>query len=123
MHRRQGELARVSDRRAGIEQLLYIDPDVLVTNGLDQIFARLEVSDIVLTSHTNVDYPDDGPKPRRQLVMTYGVFNLGFIGVNASENARTFLRWWQTKVRDKCVSDARRAISWTKSLSTWCPPV
>jgi hypothetical protein len=91
----------------GIDKLLYIDPDVLVTNSLEQVFARLEVSDIVLTSHTNVDYPDDGQSPNDSLIMTYGVFNLGFIGVNGSENARAFLSWWQTKLRDRCVSDAR----------------
>ena len=91
----------------GLDKLLYIDPDVLVTNNLEGIFQTLDIRDIVLTSHTNVDYPDDGQSPNDSLIMTYGVFNLGFIGVNASQNARAFVRWWQAKLRDKCVSDAR----------------
>jgi hypothetical protein len=93
--------------RKGIEKLLYIDPDVLVTHNLEQIFQTLDQRDLVLTSHTNVDYPDDGQAPNDRLIMTYGVFNLGFIGINASQNAMAFLRWWQTKLRDKCLSDAR----------------
>jgi hypothetical protein len=91
----------------GFDKVLYIDPDILVTNKLEQIFQRLDTSDIILTSHTNVDYPDDGKSPDDSVIMSYGVFNLGFIGLNSSENAQEFLRWWQSKLRDKCVTDAR----------------
>jgi len=92
----------------GLDEVLYIDPDILVTNTLERIFDRLNTHDIVLTSHTNVDYPDDGYSPDDRLMLLTGGFNLGFIGLNASENAQEFLRWWQSKLLDKCVTDPQQ---------------
>ena len=88
-----------------IDKLLYIDPDVLITNRLDPLFERLNAYDIVLTPHLDTDYPDDNLRPNDQSIMKSGVFNLGFIGIRASETTRDFLEWWQSKVYTKCVID------------------
>jgi hypothetical protein len=93
----------------GLDKVLYIDPDILVTSSLEGIFESLDGRDIALTPHIDVDYPDDGLLPNDIVILMHGVFNLGFIGINASENARAFLRWWQTKLYDKCVMDVTRA--------------
>jgi len=89
----------------GLDQLLYIDPDILVTNPLDRLFQRLETYDIVLTPHLDTDYPDDGLLPNDAFILKSGVFNLGFIGIRSSPSVRKFLHWWQGKVYDKCVID------------------
>ena len=89
----------------GVEQLLYIDPDILVTNRLDGLFERLETSDIVLTPHLDTDYPEDGLLPNDAFILKSGVFNLGFIGVRSSPGVGEFLHWWQGKVYNKCVMD------------------
>jgi hypothetical protein len=89
-----------------VDRLLYIDPDILVTNPLNSLFERLNTYDIVLTPHTVVDYPDDGLEPDLRSLLTTGTFNLGFIGVNGSKNARRFLSWWKSKVYNSCVVDS-----------------
>jgi hypothetical protein len=93
-------------RRRGVGRLLYLDPDIMVTNRLDGLFARLGASDILLTPHLDTDYPEDGLLPDDSYIMRAGVFNLGFIGVNDGENARAFLDWWKGKLSDKCFIDA-----------------
>ena len=90
-------------RDARVEQLLYIDPDILITNSLDELYRLLDHFDIVLTPHAECDYPDDGRLPDDTSMMQTGLFNLGFLGLRASSNTRTFLEWWKKKVYRKCL--------------------
>jgi glycosyltransferase involved in cell wall biosynthesis len=92
-------------RTKSIETLLYIDPDVLITAPLKQLYEELEIYDIVLTPHLDTDYPDDGLLPDDGYILRAGVFNLGFIGINSSENAASFLAWWKSKLYNGCVVD------------------
>jgi hypothetical protein len=91
----------------GVEKLFYIDPDILVTGSLEGLFRRLDAHDIVLTPHLEKDFPEDGLMPDDSVVMTHGIYNLGFIGLNSSANARAFLAWWKGKLYDKCIFDVR----------------
>ena len=59
-----------------------------------------------MTPHTIVDFPDDGFEPNVRSLLITGVFNLGFIGVNSSKNAKAFLDWWKGKVYNDCVVDS-----------------
>jgi hypothetical protein len=91
----------------GVAKLLYLDPDILVTASLDGLYEKLDVSDIVLTPHLDADYPDDDLLPNDAGVLRAGQFNLGFIGVNSSGNAQSFLNWWRAKLDQKCVVDLK----------------
>jgi glycosyltransferase involved in cell wall biosynthesis len=92
-------------RNKSIEKMLYIDPDVLITAPLKQLYEELEIYDVVLTPHLDTDYPDDGLLPDDGYILRAGVFNLGFIGINSSENAASFLSWWKSKLYNGCVVD------------------
>jgi hypothetical protein len=92
-------------REKSVARLIYLDPDILVTGSLDGVFERLGTHDIVLTPHLDTDYPNDGLLPDDGYILRAGQFNLGFIGVNASDNAQSFLKWWQPKLYQKCVVD------------------
>jgi hypothetical protein len=92
-------------RQKSIQKLLYLDPDILVTASLDEIYEKLDTNDIVLTPHLDTDYPDDGLLPDDSHILRAGQFNLGFIGVNSSENAKSFLIWWKEKLYDHCIVD------------------
>ena len=92
-------------RKKSTEKMLYIDPDVLITAPLKRLYEELEIYDIVLTPHLDTDYPDDGLLPDDGYILRAGVFNLGFIGINSSENAASFLSWWKSKLYNGCVVD------------------
>lgn len=89
----------------GVAKLLYLDPDILVTAPLNALYEKLETYDIALTPHLDADYPADGLQPDDGYILRAGVFNLGFIGINASENALAFLSWWKSKLYNDCVVD------------------
>jgi hypothetical protein len=86
-------------------ELLYLDPDILITGPLDGIYEKLCTYDIVLTPHLDTNYPDDDLLPDDGHILRAGQFNLGFIGVNSSENAKSFLNWWKPKLYKRCVVD------------------
>jgi hypothetical protein len=92
-------------REKSIDRLIYLDPDILVTGPLDEIYEKLNTHDIILTPHLDTDYPDDELLPDDGFILRAGQFNLGFIGVNSSENAKSFLNWWKPKLYEKCVVD------------------
>ncbi|HYJ85899.1 MAG TPA: hypothetical protein VEW46_07585, partial [Pyrinomonadaceae bacterium] len=91
----------------GLGKLLYIDPDILVTNPIGGLFDRLDQFDIVLTPHLDKDYPEDGLSPDDAFVLKSGTYNLGFIGIRDTPTVREFLSWWQRKLYNKCVIDHR----------------
>jgi len=88
-----------------INKILYLDPDIMVMNSLDNLYRTLDTSDIILTPHLDKDYPDDGHWPADHHIMLSGIFNLGFIGIRRNENTDRFLQWWQHKLYDKCTTD------------------
>lgn len=92
-------------REKSVDRLIYLDPDMLVTGTLDQLFEQLRSYDIVLTPHLDADYPDDGLLPDDGYILRAGQFNLGLIGVNSSANANRFLEWWKPKLNKRCVVD------------------
>jgi hypothetical protein len=92
-------------REKSLAALLYLDPDILVTGSLSGVYDSLATYDIVLTPHLDTDYPDDDLLPNDGHILRAGQFNLGFIGVNSSENALSFLTWWKLKLDQKCIVD------------------
>ena len=92
-------------REKSVTRLLYLDPDILVTAPLDGMYEKLGAHDIVLTPHLDTDYPDDDLLPDDGYILRGGQFNLGFIGINSGDNAKSFLHWWKAKVYKKCVVD------------------
>src|SRR5262245_39981226 len=95
-------------REKSVARLMYLDPDILVTAPLDQLFEKLGEFDLVLTPHLDTDYPDDGFIPDDGHILRAGQFNLGFIAVNSSENALNFLNWWKPKLSENCAVDLLR---------------
>ncbi|HKP37573.1 MAG TPA: ABC transporter permease [Pyrinomonadaceae bacterium] len=92
-------------RKKSVDRLLYLDPDILVTAPLDNLFHKLRTYDIVLTPHLDHDYPDDGMLPDDGYILRAGTFNLGFLGVNSSLNTLRFLDWWKPKLANNCIVD------------------
>ena len=90
-------------RKEKIDQLFYLDPDMLVTHSLDDIFGRLNTFDVLLTPHVDENFPEDGLSPDDGTILRYGIYNLGFIGITPGASA--LLQWWQSKLVDLCIDD------------------
>ena len=61
----------------GVDQLVYLDPDIFIYSPLNSVFGALEDHAIALTPHIlspNQDLAE-------QILLSSGVFNLGFVAV------------------------------------------
>lgn len=90
-------------KRYSFDNVLYLDPDIMVFSPLDEVFEALESNSIVLTPHVTSPFPDDGRTPREIDILKVGIFNLGFMGLAHRESARKLLSWWKDRLYDKCL--------------------
>ena len=72
---------------------------------LDELREALAGSDIVLTPHITRPIPADGLSPSEPDIMVSGAYNLGFIAVRRTDEARRFLTWWEERLEDGCRID------------------
>jgi hypothetical protein len=86
----------------GHRSAIFLDPDILVRDALDQLFTVVEQHAVALTPHLIM--PPGGPDgARRELnILSSGTFNAGFIGVSDTPSARQFLAWWDDRVAAHC---------------------
>jgi hypothetical protein len=79
----------------GVDQLIYFDPDILICSALDPVYDALTGSGIVLIPHCTS--PNEGGSYGELLLLSAGVFNLGFIAVSKSAETERFLVWWEQR--------------------------
>ena len=90
---------------SGYDTVLYFDPDIEIFRPLRSIMNALKSgASFVLTPHIckpseKATFPDD------VAFMRAGIFNLGFLGVGAGEEADRLLRWWSRRVEYQCIND------------------
>ncbi len=88
-----------------VEKVFYFDPDIGIFNDLEPVSRLLDSHSIVLTPHQIDPEPQNATLAIRDneiASLNYGVFNLGFVAVNASSEARRFATWWDERLHDWC---------------------
>jgi glycosyltransferase involved in cell wall biosynthesis len=90
-------------RRHSVEKLLYLDPDILVLNSLEQLRNNLDGENILLTPHLLSPLPKDGRGQEDHDILQAGTYNLGFIGLRNTLESQRFLRWWADKLYHQCI--------------------
>jgi hypothetical protein len=96
--------------RYGEEEVVYLDPDILILRPLDELRPALDGGGIVLTPHILRPLPVDGKRPNEQDIMISGAFNLGFIALRRSAETREFLSWWEERLQDGCRIDVAHGL-------------
>ena len=87
----------------GFTEVVYLDPDIELFAPMKPVFAAFEAgADFAITPHVTApaefqEFPDDIG------IMKAGIYNLGFIALNNSREAKDFLQWWRRRLRYQCV--------------------
>lgn len=95
--------------RYNLEKIIYLDPDILITDNLDKLFLLLDKKSILLTPHITAPI-NDGFKPDELNFLGSGVYNLGFIGLSKSDTTHKLLKWWQKRLLRYCYSDMTQGL-------------
>lgn len=90
----------------GVSKVLYLDPDTVAFSRLDDILAALDRANVVLTPHVASPEPTmAGVMDNEISSLKHGVYNLGFLGVAATETGRAFADWWARRIYHFCRAD------------------
>ncbi len=87
-------------------EFVYLDPDCYVYDDMPELREKLKTRPIVLCPHLL--------KPGNILMelssTAHGVYNLGFLAVNHSEEAVKFINWWADRLQKYCYDDIPNGI-------------
>jgi glycosyltransferase involved in cell wall biosynthesis len=83
----------------GADHAVYFDPDILIARRIEELPGLARAHSIVLTPHLTEPMPRDGCHPNEQSILVAGTYNLGFIAVGDTPEARRMLAWWSERLR------------------------
>ena len=89
-------------RKFGCQRLIYLDPDIVVYQPLDELFDLLQSHSVILTPHLTDFLPDDGRQPDNVQILRAGTNNLGFLALRRSERVLQLVDWWCQQLYDRC---------------------
>lgn len=81
-----------------VAAMYYLDPDLYFYDSLEETNTLLQSKTAVLTPHILSPIERDGLMPDENVFLRFGIYNLGFIGVNMqSKQALDMLDWWEER--------------------------
>ena len=103
----KGQFFRYLQNRFHSENcFVYLDPDTFVYSDFSELRELLQTQPIILCPHLlcpgNIDMELSS--------LAHGVYNLGFLAVNNSEEAHAFIKWWADRLYLFCYDDKARGI-------------
>lgn len=103
------EWLRMRHPQAG---MVYLDPDIYVLRPLADVAQAFEEDKLaVLTPHLNQPLPDDGKFPTELSLMRTGVYNCGFVAINAAHpQSGALIDWWSRKLEFDCFVDLEAGL-------------
>ena len=91
------------------EKVIYLDPDTCVFDSLEKLSSLLDKYDVLLTPHQLE--PEKKENASTEICsLQHGIYNLGFIAVNNSFNAKQFASWWSDRLYEYCYDDIPRGL-------------
>lgn len=96
--------------KQGYGKVIYLDPDIYVTDRLDYIFDALEKSSMVITPHYNHMQTNFTGSVSEEELLFVGIYNLGFGAIKNNEIGNKIVEWWQNRLFDKCYADKEDSL-------------
>jgi hypothetical protein len=93
----------------GAEKVIYFDPDIYLFGPVELVYESLDRDSLVLIPHILSPTRDAEHVYEKDFLGT-GVFNLGFVAVSNSPQARSFLDWWEERCLDFGFNELRSGL-------------
>lgn len=100
--------------------VLYIDPDIKVFSPFNEVFLALKENEMVLTPHICTPTGETGHPQDKDLMRT-GIYNLGFLAVNKTEQTQSFIKWWDKRVRAYGFHDLKKGFFYDQIWLGYAP--
>ncbi|HTA31708.1 MAG TPA: glycosyltransferase, partial [Candidatus Cybelea sp.] len=90
-------MAFLFERDPRVDAVIYLDPDIMVCGSFNALLDKLKTCSIVITPHS-CTYDDSAANIYfEKAMLSFGVYNLGFIASRRSSEASAFLKWWKIR--------------------------
>ncbi|WP_159745237.1 glycosyltransferase, partial [Chryseobacterium sp. 8AT] len=94
----------------GFDKVIYLDPDIFVTDDLVSIYDDLQKYSMVITPHYNhIETNYTGAVTEEELLFV-GIYNLGFGAIKNNHVGRQIVEWWMDRLSNKCFADKEDAL-------------
>ncbi|QNR85307.1 glycosyl transferase [Pedobacter riviphilus] len=104
----------------GANNIIYIDPDILVLSRLVEVIDALVHHNIIITPHILTPI-DDEFAPTDYHTIRGGVFNLGFIALSNYSKINNFLNWWENRVMKYGFADFSKSMFYDQLWVNYVP--
>jgi glycosyltransferase involved in cell wall biosynthesis len=104
----------------GFDKVICFDPDIAIFSSLNDLIARLDNADVLLTPHI-CDPIDDGKYPSECDILSFGIINPGFVAYRRNEQTQRFISWWKHNVALDCAADPREDPFYGRKLMSYAP--
>ncbi len=102
----KGEACRVLMERYPGEPVFYFDPDIAIFAPLTGLLESVREHDILLTPHQLEPEGNwEAIVDNEICSLKHGVYNLGFLGLAPTTEARRFVNWWRNRLHLFCRAD------------------
>ena len=91
------------------EKLMYVDPDIYFFQSASMVFDLLNTYSMIVTPHC-VEPIRDSMRPSEQDFLKAGVFNLGFIALQKTDETLRMLDWWENRCLSLGFNDVRDGL-------------
>lgn len=99
----------IFDKYKEVDQLIFLDSDILLFDDLNPVYESLDFNSIVLSPHSLSTVPN-GTDFDDRVFLRSGIYNAGFFGLKRDQNSKSFLNWWMGKLRNECFFDSKRGM-------------
>lgn len=89
----------------GYDEVIYLDPDIVVYRSLSSVFSRFVDASIIVTPHfLSMEDRYTGGVPLPQILWVGG-FNFGFVAIKNSDWGRKIVSWWERRLDEAGYAD------------------
>lgn len=93
----------------GYDNVIYLDPDIECYNEFSYLDSLLQTYSIVITPHKISK--TDSTFLQENDFLNNGIYNLGFIAMHKCNETISFLKWWDSMLKDGCYLDYGRGLA------------
>lgn len=88
------------------EKVVYLDPDILFFHSAEVIFNLLDTHKAVVTPHILYPCNQNATDTAERNWLQCGIFNFGFLALNASDSVMKVVEWWGQRLLNFCFIDS-----------------
>lgn len=89
---------------------VYLDSDIMICGSLEPIMKKLAGCSILLSEHHRSPLPNKLVKDYEVILLKYGMFNGGFLGLSKTPETERFLDWFKQRLHSHAFFDLAEGL-------------